>query len=287
MPLAQDSYILLDSGNFKKLEQVGPYRLIRPAPQAIWKPARPAQEWASAHAQYHRSGSGGGQWEYKTKLPDNWTVKYYGLTMQIKLTDFGHMGLFPEQGPNWEWLQAQINRAKRPLKILNTFAYTGGSSLAAAAAGAEVVHLDAAKGMEAWARENARLNNMNDRPIRWLVDDVTRFIKREIRRDSVYDGIIMDPPSFGRGSRGEVWKFEEDLPELLALCGQVLAKNPVFVLLSAHTPGVTPLSLENLLADLTGKFGGNLMSAELVIPEYKGKRKLPSGTMARWHNGEK
>lgn len=284
MPRAQNSYILLDSGNFRKLEQVGPYRLIRPAPQAIWDPARPESEWAAAHAHYHRSSSGGGQWEYKTKLPEAWAVNYYGLTMQIKLTDFGHLGLFPEQGPNWEWIQAQILRVKRPVKVLNTFAYTGGSSLAAAAAGAEVVHLDAAKGMEAWARENAKLNSMDNRPIRWLIDDVNRFIKREIRRGSRYDAIILDPPSFGRGSKGEVWKFEDDLPALLKLCRQVLSTNPVFVLLSAHTPGVTPLTLENLLADFMGQFGGSLISAELLIPEYKSKRALPSGTMARWHN---
>lgn len=287
MSRTQNSYILLDSGNFRKLEQVGPYRLNRPAPQAIWKPALSERDWADVHAYYHRSSSGGGSWEYKTRLPENWAVSYYGLTMQIKLTDFGHMGLFPEQGPNWDWIQDQIRRVSRPVKVLNTFAYTGGSSLAAAAAGAEVVHLDAAKGMEVWARENARLSKMDKLPIRWLIDDVTRFINREIRRGNHYDAIILDPPSFGRGSKGEVWKFEDDLPALLELCSQVLSTSPVFILLSAHTPGVTPLTLENLLANLIVPFRGTLISAEMVIPEHKSSRVLPSGTMARWHTGEK
>ncbi|MBL7050205.1 MAG: class I SAM-dependent methyltransferase [Nitrospira sp.] len=287
MSHAQNSYTLLDSGNFRKLEQVGPYRLNRPAPQAIWNPALTEIKWADTHAYYHRSSSGGGKWEYKSKLPENWTINYHGMTMKIKLTDFGHLGLFPEQGPNWDWIKDQIRKADRPVKVLNTFAYTGGSSLAAAAAGAEVVHLDAAKGMEIWARENAKLSKMDNLPIRWLVDDVTKFINREIRRGNRYDAIIMDPPSFGRGSNGEVWKFEDNLPSLLELCSQIISPEPVFMLLSAHTPGITPLTLENLLADLTGPFSGTMSSSEMIIPEQSSKRVLPSGTMARWYNGVK
>lgn len=275
-------YVLLDSGNFEKLEQIGPYRLIRPSPQAMWKPARADSLWTSAHARYHRSSAGGGRWEYRSELPGKWSISCYRLTMEIRLTDFGHIGLFPEQAPNWQWIQEQVGRKKAPVKVLNVFAYSGGSTLAAAAAGAEVVHVDAARGMESWARENAKLSALDGHPIRWLVDDVTRFIRREIRRRSRYDGIILDPPSFGRGSRGEVWKIEDDLPSLLDQCCQILRPSPLFFLLSAHTPGITPLSLENLLADVMGRFRGSLSSAEMVIPEEKGARVLPSGAMARW-----
>ncbi len=275
-------YRLLDSGNFQKLEQVGPYRLIRPAPQAIWQPAQPQNLWRSADARFQRNKSGGGQWEYRRKLPAHWLIDYYGLTLKIKLTDFGHLGLFAEQGPNWQWIQQQVKKANRPLKVLNTFAYTGGSSLAAAAAGAKVVHLDAAKGVVSWGKENAQFSALSDKPIRWLVEDVGKFVAREVRRGNKYDAIILDPPSFGRGSKGEVWKFERDLPKLLAQCRQLLSKKPAFMLLSAHTPGFGHLALENLLADLMRGHNGHLSSAEMTIPEEKTHRLLPSGFMARW-----
>lgn len=282
MAQSQNTYQLLDSGNFRKLEQIGPYLLDRPAPQAIWRPSQAAEVWATADALYHRSGSGGGHWEFKRKLPDSWPITYYGLTMRIKLTDFGHLGLFAEQGPNWPWIQKQIKRASRPINVLNTFAYTGGSSLAAAAAGAKVVHLDAAKGMIGWGRENAELSGLADKPIRWLVDDVTKFMKREVRRGNHYEAIILDPPSFGRGPKGQVWKFENDLPALLDLCRQVLDKKPLFILLSAHTPNFSPLALENLLADMMAGFKGWLSSHEMVIPQASSKRGLPSGSLASW-----
>lgn len=282
MSPAKNTYQLLDSGNFQKLEQVGSYRLVRPAPQAIWKPAQPQTLWDTAQAIYHRSSSGGGDWEYKQQLPENWNVTYHGLTMQIKMTNFGHLGLFAEQGDNWDWIQDQISKANHPVNVLNTFAYTGGSSLAAAAAGANVVHLDAAKGIVGWARENAQLCRLEDRPIRWLIEDVSKFVAREIRRGNQYDAIILDPPSFGRGAKNEVWKFEQDLPLLLDNCRQILSKNPLFMLLSAHTPGFTPLALENLLADMMSGFGGRLSSAEMIIPQENSNRVLPSGTMARW-----
>lgn len=282
MSTPQNTYQLLDSGNFEKLEQVGPYRLIRPAPQAIWKPAHPAPLWKTAHAHYHRSSSGGGSWEYKQKLPAEWVISYFGLTVKIRPTDFGHLGIFAEQGPNWQWIQAQISRANRPVSVLNTFAYTGGSTLAAAAMGATVTHLDAAKGIVTWARENAQLSHLADRPIRWLVEDVSKFVAREIRRGSHYDAIILDPPSFGRGAKNEVWKFEDDLPKLLADCRLILSKNPIFVLLSAHTPGFTPLALQNLLGDMTAGLGGRVVGSEMTIAEAETGRVLPSGTMAVW-----
>jgi len=277
-----NTYTLLDSGNFEKLEQVGPYRLIRPSPQAIWKPRKSARFWRTADAQYHRSKSGGGQWTFNRTLPPEWVISHYGLTLKIKLTDFGHLGLFAEQGPNWQWIQERVRAAKYPLNVLNTFAYSGGSSLAAAAAGAKVAHVDASKGIVAWARENAALCDLTDRPIRWLIDDVSKFVAREGRRGNRYDGIILDPPSFGRGTKGEVWKFEQHLPNLLGQCRRLLSDKPAFVLLSAHTPGFTPLALQNLLADMMAGFGGRLESLEMTIPEADGPRHLPSGTMARW-----
>lgn len=286
MAQPQNTYQLLDSGNFRKLEQLGPYLLDRPAPQAIWRPSQAAEVWAMADALYHRSRSGGGDWEFKRKLPDSWPITYCGLTMKIKLTDFGHLGLFPEQGPNWPWIQKQIKRASRPVNVLNTFAYTGGSSLAAAAAGAKVVHLDAAKGMIGWGRENAELSGLADKPIRWLVDDVTKFMKREVRRGNHYEAIILDPPSFGRGPKGQVWKFENDLPALLDLCRQVLSKKPLFILLSAHTSSFSPLALENLLADMMTGFKGRLNSHEMIIPQAGSKRSLPSGSLASWIGDE-
>ena len=278
----KNTYQLLDSGNFEKLEQVGRFRLIRPSPQAIWQPRRP-KLWRTADAHYRRSSSGGGSWAFKKKLPDHWHIQYGGLTLKIKLTNFGHLGIFAEQAENWDWIRAQIAATRRkPVRVLNTFAYTGGSSLAAAQAGAEVVHLDAARGIISWARENAALSALDDRPIRWIVDDVSKFVAREIRRGDQYDGIILDPPSFGRGKKGEVWKFEDDLPKLLEMCRQILSPNPRFVLLSAHTPGFTALALENLLADMMRGFGGTLSSLEMTIPEADGSRRLPSGAMARW-----
>jgi len=280
--MTSPTYHLLDSGNFRKLEQVGPYRLDRPAPQAIWQPRQAADLWQSAAAVYHRSQSGGGDWEFKRPCPAEWSITYYGLTMKIKLTDFGHLGLFAEQGENWAWIQQQISAAQRPVQLLNTFAYTGGASLAAAAAGAGVVHLDAARGIVNWGRDNAELSGLAGKPIRWIVDDVTKFVAREGRRGNTYEAIILDPPSFGRGPKGKVWKFENDLPDLLTACGQLLSPQPCFILLSAHTPGFSALALENLLADMMAGFDGHLSSREMVIPEQAGGRYLPSGIMARW-----
>jgi len=200
----------------------------------------------------------------------------------VRLTDFGHLGFFAEHGPHWQWVHQYIHTADRPVRLLNAFAYTGGISLAAAAAGASVVHLDAAEGIVAWARANAQLSGLAAAPIRWIVEDVTKFLTREVRRGNRYDAIVLDPPSFGRGSKGEVWKLERDLPLLLDLCSQVLSNAPLFVLLSAHTPGVTPLVLEHLLADVLGNRSGRLMSMEMAIPHRDGTCVLPSGALARW-----
>jgi 23S rRNA (cytosine1962-C5)-methyltransferase len=283
MPTSSASaYHLLDTGHGSKLEQVGPYRLVRPAPQALWRPALSREVWATAAASYQRKSTGGGAWTYRHPLPPSWAVTCDDLTLQVKLTDFGHLGLFAEHGPHWQWVAQTIRAASRPVQLLNAFAYTGGMSLAAAAAGAQVVHLDAAEGIVAWARDNAQLCGLSDAPIRWVVEDVSKFLTREARRGHKYDALVLDPPSFGRGSKGEVWKLERDLPTLLDLCRQALSPEPLFVLLSAHTPGVTPLVLEHLLADMLRSHQGQCTSMEMGIPYHDGTRVLPSGALARW-----
>jgi 23S rRNA (cytosine1962-C5)-methyltransferase len=275
-------YQLLDTGHGAKLEQVGPYRLVRPAPQALWHPSYPAAVWDTAIARYHRQSAGGGTWTYTSKLPPTWVVTYCDLTLKVRLTDFGHLGFFAEHGPHWQWLRQYVQDARRPIRLLNAFAYTGGMTLAAAAAGASVVHLDAAEGIVAWARDNAQLSGLAEARIRWVVEDVTKFLTREVRPGNKYDAIVLDPPSFGRGSKGEVWKLERDLPALLDLCSQMLSDEPLCVLLSAHTPGVTPFVLAHLLADIRGTDRGLLTSMEMAIPYSDGTRVLPSGALARW-----
>ncbi len=279
------TYKLLDSGHGRKLEQVGPYRLVRPASQALWPPSHPAEFWETAEASYQRGPSGSGKWQRKRyDLPATWTLTHCGLPLRIKLTDFGHLGFFAEHGPHWQWLREQVAVAGRPVSVLNAFAYTGSSTLAAAAGGARVVHLDAAEGIVAWARENAQLAGLAAAPVRWVVDDVTKFLGREVRRGRRYDVIVLDPPSFGRGPKGEVWKLTHDLPRLLDLCRQVLSDPPLAVVLSTHTPGITPLVLENMLADVTGLDRGQLRSMEMLIPQCGSPRGLPSGALARWRS---
>ena len=280
---ATSTYRLLDSGHGRKLEQVGPYRLVRPAPQALWPPSHPAGFWETAEASYQRGPSGSGSWHRKKHdLPATWTLTYCGLPLRIRLTDFGHLGFFAEHGPHWQWLREQIAVAGRPLKVLNAFAYTGSSTLAAAAGGAQVVHLDAAEGIVAWARENAQLAGLADAPIRWIVEDVAKFLRREVRRGNRYDVIVLDPPSFGRGPKGEVWKLTHDLLPLLDLCRHVLSDSPLAVVLSTHTPGITPLVLENMLADVVGLDRGQLCSMEMLIPQCGSHHGLPSGALVRW-----
>jgi len=286
-----DEYQLIDSGNGQKLEQIGPYHLVRPASQAIWRPRSSQQKWRNVDAIYRRDKSGSGKWEWRTKVQRDFNIIYNRLSWSLKLTNFGHMGLFPEQADNWEWMRtairermARTNRAN--LYVLNLFAYTGGSSLACSQAGAHVVHVDAAKGVVDWARKNARMCNLDERPIRWLVDDALKFVKREVRRGHSYQAIILDPPSFGRGPKGEVFKIENDIVPLLDACRELLAKDALFLLYSCHTPGFTPLTLENQLADTTQRRGGALESGEMTVIDTH-NRALPSGAFARWIGSEK
>ncbi len=284
---SEGEYSLIDSGNEQKLEQVGNYRLWRPSPQAVWTPSRPRTEWESADAVYERSSEGGGDWRWKSQVARGYNIVYANLFFQIKLTDFGHLGLFPEQAANWdrmrEKIRARLARTNnRNLHVLNLFAYTGGSTLACSQAGAHVVHVDAAKGVVDWARDNAKLSRLDDRPIRWLVDDALKFVRREERRGSQYQGIILDPPSFGRGPKGEVFKIEDDLLPLLEACRGLLAKDALFLLLSCHTPGFTPVTLRNQVAEAVGDSQGKIEEGEMVLYEAKSGRSLPSGAYARW-----
>lgn len=260
------TYTLLDSGNEEKLEQFGDYTLIRPCPQALWKPQDP-KLWKDAHATFKR-GKG---WK---GIPKSWNIRYKTLTFKIIPTDFGHLGLFPEHTQHWNWMQSKL---EKPSEVLNLFAYSGAATLWLAKQGHSVCHLDAAKGMVDWARENVKLNNLESAPIRWIVDDALKFLKREIKRKRKYDALLLDPPSFGRGSQGQVFKIERDLPELLSLCKQILRPKPAFVLLTCHTPGLTPKVLEYLLADAFPEL--TLNSGEMLISSES--RPLPTGCYAR------
>ena len=278
-------YALLDSGNGRKLERFGAYVLARPCAQAIWRPRLPPAEWEAAHAAFDRES--GNRWHSRERLPDEWNVEVDALRFRLSGTDFGHLGIFPEQRESWRWIGERVQAARgaaaqEPVRVLNLFAYSGGSTLAAARAGAEVCHLDASAGMVEWARANAALNALEQAPIRWIVDDAHKFLARELRRGRRYEGLILDPPSFGRGAKGEVYKIERDLPQTLDLCRQLFSAAPRFLLLSAHTPGITPVVLENLLAERFEDVPGRLASGEMVLAGAAGVRPLPSGCMARW-----
>ena len=278
------TYRLLDSGEGRKLEQIGPYVVDRQAPHAFW-PKRHESLWRDADGVHHRSDKGGGHWEMRRQLPESWHLRIAGLKIVVKPTPFGHVGLFPEQGPSWSWMQervaARIAQGGEAPRVLNLFGYTGIASLACAVAGAEVCHVDSAKGIVDWARENQRLSGLEDRSVRWIVDDAVGFCRREMRRERRYDGIIMDPPTYGRGSKKETWKIEEDLPLLLATCGELLTATPLFFHLSCHTPGWTGTTLRNVLASRIPKGDGwSYDPGEMTIPEEDG-RLLPSGTVVR------
>jgi 23S rRNA (cytosine1962-C5)-methyltransferase len=282
----EGDYILLDSGDEAKLEQVGPYRLVRPASQAVWKRRLSENEWRQVDAIYRRTETGSGKWEWKRPIPRKFPIVFANLSFWIKLTDFGHLGLFPEQADNWTWMRDLIRQRmartnNRNLTVLNLFAYTGGSTLAASQAGAHVVHVDAAKGVVDWARDNAKESHLDERPIRWLVDEALKFAQREVRRGRKYQGIILDPPSFGRGPKGEVFKIEKHLLPLLDACQELLADDALFFLLSCHTPGFTPTTLRNQLLDILGDREGVIEQGEMLIPGEKG-RFLPSGVYGRW-----
>ena len=275
-------YELIDCSRGEKLERWGRYTLLRPDPQAIWNTPRAHQGWARPDARYARSRTGGGEWTSR-HVPDRWQVRYGGLTFQVGLMNFKHTGIFPEQAANWDWAGEQIRRAGRPVSVLNLFAYTGGATVACAAAGASVCHVDAAKGMVQWARENAKLSGLEERPIRWIVDDCAKFVEREIRRGRRYDAVIMDPPSYGRGPSGEIWKLEENLYPFVELVSGVLSDRPLFVILNSYTTGLAPSVLTYVLQSVLGpKFGGRTVSDELGLPVRESGLALPCGATGRW-----
>ena len=277
-----NEYELLDCSGGEKLERWGKYLLVRPDPQAIWHTPRSHPGWTRHDARYARSSTGGGQWA-KKQVPERWTVDYGPLTFNIKPMNFKHTGLFPEQAANWDFAAQQIRGAGRPISVLNLFAYTGGATVACAAAGASVCHVDAAKGMVAWARENARSSGLEDKPIRWIIDDCGKFVEREIRRGRRYDAVIMDPPSYGRGPSGEVWKLEENLWPFVELVAQVLSDQPLFFIINSYTTGLAPSVLTYILQSIVAKrYGGHTQSEELGLPVTASGLVLPCGAAGRW-----
>ena len=276
-------YEILDMANGEKLERWGDVILIRPDPQIIWKSKSFPKKWESANARYNRSSSGGGGWKYNKKMPENWQIKYKDLTFNIKPMGFKHTGLFPEQAVNWDWMIEKIKNAKRDIKVLNLFAYTGGATVACSYAGASVCHVDSSKGMTTWAKENVASSGLEKRPIRFIVDDVVKFVNREIRRENKYDAIIMDPPSYGRGTNGEVWKFEENIADLVELCTKVLSDNPLFFLINSYTTGISSTVLEDILR-LNIKKNGKFSHGEIGLPMRDSKLILPCGIYGKWEN---
>ena len=273
---------VIDTTSGEKLERWGDVILARPDPQIIWNTPKGA-EWKHANARYQRSSSGGGQWDNKSMDKDHWHINYGPLTFKISPTNFKHTGLFPEQAVNWDFMANKIRNAGRPISVLNLFAYTGGATIACAEAGAKVCHVDASKGMVAWAKENAQLSGLSDKPIRWIVDDCKKFVEREIRRGNRYDAIVMDPPSYGRGPGGEVWKLEEAVFPLVDLCSQVLSDKPLFFLLNSYTTGLSPSVMEYIIGVTVGKkFKGKLSSSEIGLPVTKTGFVLPCGSTAMW-----
>ena len=273
-------YEILDTGDGEKLERWQTARLVRPDPQIIWRTPRSPQ-WAAADAAYLRSREGGGHWEFRKKLPESWVIQYKGLSFRIRPTGFKHTGLFPEQAVNWDFLQSVIRSASRPVKVLNLFAYTGGATLACAAAGASVCHVDAAKGMVSWARDNAALSGLENAPIRWIVDDCKKFVERELRRGNSYDVILMDPPSYGRGPGGEVWKLEEQVFDLVQLCAGALSDTPLLFLLNSYTTGLSPSVMSYVLETTVGRrFPGSAAADELGLPVTSSGLPLPCGSTA-------
>lgn len=276
-------YELLDCTDGERLERWGNIILIRPDPQVIWKTGRRHPMWKKANARYNRSQTGGGSWEILGKLPDRWEIAYGDLKFNIKTMGFKHTGLFPEQATNWDLVRGMIEQADRPLKVLNLFAYTGGATVAALKSGAQVTHVDASKGMVQWAKENAASSGVIDAPVRWLVDDCIKFVQREIRRGNKYDIIIMDPPSYGRGPGGEVWKLEDEVYSFVELCEQILSDDAVAVLINSYTTGLSPSVMEYILGSVVvPKHGGSVSGAELGLPAAHTGMPLPCGATAIW-----
>lgn len=285
-------YEILDMANGEKLERWNNIYLVRPDPQIIWNDKQYPEKWKQSNARYNRSSTGGGHWDYKKRLPDSWQIKYKNLTFNIKPMGFKHTGIFPEQAVNWDWMmdkiQSEIKTTNREVKVLNLFAYTGGATVACLYAGASVCHVDSSKGMVAWAKENVVSSRLQERPVRYIVDDVVKFVQREIRRGNKYDAIIMDPPSYGRGTNGEVWKFEENLPMLIEICMQVLSDNPLFFLINSYTTGTSSMVLENLLKmNMRKKYGkraddGIFENGEVGLPMTDSDFILPCGIYSKW-----
>lgn len=273
------SYCLLDSGDQQKLEKFGDYTLVRPCSAALWKPIRGSALWKSADASFTREEESG--WSMRTQLPSSWVVELHGLLFKIIPTDFGHLGLFPEHSALWSFAEELIKQRQETVNVLNLFAYSGGATLALARAGAKVCHLDASKSAVDWARENATLNHLEGAPIRWIVEDVLKFLQREIKRGRFYDGIILDPPSFGRGNRGEVFKIERDLEEILAACRALLSERALFVILTTHTPGMTPTTLRHIIDQMMRGAKGKIECGEMLLSSPNALE-IPSGSFARW-----
>ena len=274
-------YEVLDTSSGEKLERWGDYLLVRPDPQVIWNTPHEHPGWKKKNGHYHRSTKGGGEWEF-FHLPEQWNIHYRELTFQLKPFSFKHTGLFPEQAVNWDWCAEKIHQAGRPVKVLNLFAYTGGATLSAAAAGAAVTHVDASKGMVGWAKENAAVSGLADRPIRWLVDDCGKFVEREIRRGNHYDAIIMDPPSYGRGPKGEIWKIEESVFPFVERCALLLSDDPLFFLINSYTTGLQPGVLTYMLKLALKDRGGRAEASEIGLPVSGSDLVLPCGASGRW-----
>lgn len=279
-----NDFQVLDCGDGEKVERWGKQILVRPDPQAIWEKSDSARYWREANAVYKRSSDGGGKWTIKN-LPEQWQIKYNKLVFNIKPMNFKHTGLFPEQAANWDFIEAMIKKSEREINVLNLFAYTGGATLAAASAGASVCHVDASKGMVAWARENAASSGLDKAPIRWIVDDCKKFIEREIRRGRKYDAIIMDPPSYGRGPTGEVWKIEDDVASFIELTNQLLSDDPLFVIINSYSTGLSPSVMGYILGTtISERFGGKVECSELGLPVKATGLALPCGNTTRWIN---
>ncbi|MCE5169458.1 class I SAM-dependent methyltransferase [Paenibacillus profundus] len=285
MYMANDwkDYEVIDTGGGEKLERWGDVVLRRPDPQIIWPLEQESNLWRNVHGHYHRSSSGGGNWDMKKPIPERWTIQYRDLKFYIRPTSFKHTGLFPEQAVNWAWMMDKIKQANRPIKVLNLFAYTGGATVACAYAGAEVCHVDASKGMVQWAKENVQLSGLSSKPVRFITDDVFKFVQREQRRGNKYDAIIMDPPSYGRGPSGETWKLEQSLYPFLEFCTTIMSDNPLFMLINSYTTGLSPSVLNNLLSmTMKKRYGGQLTCGEIGLPITQSGLVLPCGILGRW-----
>ena len=290
-------YEILDMADGQKLERWNNVELIRPDPQIVWKEKTFPEKWNKADATYERSSTGGGAWNFKNRVPKSWQIKYKNLTFNVKPMGFKHTGVFPEQAVNWDWMMNKIEKSNRPIKVLNLFAYTGAATVACLAAGASVCHVDSSKGMVEWAKENVESSGLKDKPVRFLIDDVVKFVNREIRRGNKYDAIIMDPPSYGRGANGEIWKFEENISDLVNLCMQVLSDTPLFFLINSYTTGISSQVLENILRlEMNGKAkendtskefpsstaNGKFLNGEIGLPMTNSQMILPCGIFAKW-----